>query len=286
MEKKRILFVDDEPSLRMTIPAILAMHGYEVTAAATVPEALEIIQHHPFDVLLSDLNIGQPGDGFTVVSAMRRTQPNAVTFIITGFPDFETALSAIRSQVDGYFVKPADIKYLVNEIESKLASVKSGHPPAAVKRVSQIIRESSEKIVDDWMEMVEGNAEIASISLSRHDRMDHVPKLLRELARRVESGREDNSQRAIDAAEEHGKLRYEQGYTIPQVMIEARLLQHVLSNTIQMKLLSLDISTVIPDMLTIGESMASFTEESVRSYQESERRALKGMRKGKQPEQA
>ena len=73
----RILFVDDEAGIRNTLKPILEQHGFEVTAAATVPEALEHMNHATFDVLLSDLNIGQPGDGFTVVSAMRRVQPQA-----------------------------------------------------------------------------------------------------------------------------------------------------------------------------------------------------------------
>src|ERR1700681_4404416 len=68
----RILFVDDEAGIRKTLQIILEQHGFQVTAAATVPEALEHLNHATFDVLLSDLNIGQPGDGFTVVSAMRR----------------------------------------------------------------------------------------------------------------------------------------------------------------------------------------------------------------------
>ena len=67
-----ILFVDDEPSIRTTLPAILTSFGFSVTSAATVPEALNLIANHQFDVLISDLNIGNPADGFTVVSAMRR----------------------------------------------------------------------------------------------------------------------------------------------------------------------------------------------------------------------
>ena len=73
--------------------------------SCSVAEALELISHHKFEVLLSDLNIGQPGDGFTVVSAMRRVQPKAYTFILTGYPDIELAVKAIRSHVDDYFRK-------------------------------------------------------------------------------------------------------------------------------------------------------------------------------------
>ncbi len=107
----RILFVDDESGIRLTLAPILERHGFSVVTVATVSEALEKINHEKFDVLLSDLNIGQPGDGFTVVSAMRRVQPEACTFILTGYPDFETALQAIRNQVDDYLLKPTGRSY-------------------------------------------------------------------------------------------------------------------------------------------------------------------------------
>jgi DNA-binding NtrC family response regulator len=73
--QRRLLFVDDEPVIRMSLAAVLTIHNFEVTTAATVAEALQCITSATFDILLSDLNIGNPGDGLTVVSAMRRTQP-------------------------------------------------------------------------------------------------------------------------------------------------------------------------------------------------------------------
>src|SRR5438270_5967579 len=103
--------------IRRTLPEILRREGFEVTVAATVPEALEQIQREQFDILISDLNIGEPGDGFTVVSAMRRSQPQAATFILTGFPDFDTALKAIRSQVDDYLVKPTHPLRLIEKVK-------------------------------------------------------------------------------------------------------------------------------------------------------------------------
>src|SRR6266436_8300374 len=117
----KLLFVDDEPTIRLTLPLILEMHEFEVKAAANVGDALALIQSEKFDVLLSDLNIGEPSDGFTVVSAMRRIQPDAITIIITGYPAFETALQAIRNQVDDYVVKPAETEELVKRIRGKLA---------------------------------------------------------------------------------------------------------------------------------------------------------------------
>ena len=70
--RKRILFVDDEPSIRLTLPPVLQEHGFEVKTAASVAEALSEIRRDRFDVLLSDLNIAEEGDGFQVVGAMRK----------------------------------------------------------------------------------------------------------------------------------------------------------------------------------------------------------------------
>ena len=117
---KRLLFVDDEEGIRETLPLLLQARGFDVRVAASVPEALAEITSHKFDVLLSDLNIGKDGDGFTVVKAMRRAQPNCVTVLLTGYPAFESALQAIHNEVDDYFVKPAELDSLISTIERKL----------------------------------------------------------------------------------------------------------------------------------------------------------------------
>jgi CheY-like chemotaxis protein len=135
MEPVRVLFVDDEPGICLTLPEILRQHGFSVTAVGTVNEALAEITSAQFDVLISDLNFDHPADGFIVVSAMRRTQPNCVTLILTGYPGFDSALKALRNQVDDYLIKPADIPALVNLIGAKLQQRKPGRS-AATKRLA------------------------------------------------------------------------------------------------------------------------------------------------------
>ena len=71
-------------------------------------------------MLLSDLNIGEDGDGFTVIRAMRKAHPKCVAILLTGYPAFETAVQSIEDQLDGYLVKPADLDSLVSLIERKL----------------------------------------------------------------------------------------------------------------------------------------------------------------------
>src|SRR6267378_1434598 len=65
---------------------------------------------------------GEDGDGFAVVRAMRKAHPNCIAILLTGYPAFESAVQAIQDEVDGYFVKPADINSLVSTIERKLRS--------------------------------------------------------------------------------------------------------------------------------------------------------------------
>lgn len=126
MEHVRILFVDDEPSIRETCPAILRKHHFDVTSVGTVADALAEIKSAQFNVLISDMNIGEPGDGFMIVKAMRKKYPDCVTLVLTGHPAAETALLAFRYQVDDEIVdsivsKGEGPETLLARIESLIA---------------------------------------------------------------------------------------------------------------------------------------------------------------------
>src|SRR5205823_4862774 len=113
----------------LTLRPLLQTKGFEVRVAANVPEALVEINSHHFDVLITDLNIAEQGDGFLVVSAMRHLQPHCINLILTGYPALETAVQAIRSQVDDYLMKPSDVDYLVSTINQKLENRGNKLPP-------------------------------------------------------------------------------------------------------------------------------------------------------------
>ena len=85
-----MLFVDDEPSIRLTLPPILEESGFQIRVADSVQSALQEISSRKFDVLLSDLNIGEPRDGFLVVKAARAANPRCVAILLTGYPDFDS----------------------------------------------------------------------------------------------------------------------------------------------------------------------------------------------------
>ncbi|HLJ87234.1 MAG TPA: response regulator [Candidatus Angelobacter sp.] len=266
--KPRLLFVDDEPAIRVTLPAILVKEGFEVRVAATVPEALQIITCETFEILLTDLNIGNPGDGFTVVSAMRRTQPSAVTLILTGYPDFQTALEAIRQQVDDYLTKPADVQQLVELLKTKLQNPRRVRSIPA-KPVATVIKENAERIVADWLAQANVHAELGVVQISDRQRINQLPFIIDALSKTLESATNHPAEDALEAAMRHGASRAEQGFKVTMLVQEAGILHNVLSRVLQDCLLEIDMSTLVSDVMKIGENLNALLTESVRAFQQS-----------------
>jgi len=257
MSRLRMLFVDDEPNIRLTLPQILRMHGHEVEVAATVAEALAAIQGKAFDVLISDLNIGNPGDGFTVVSAMRRTQPDCITLILTGYPGFETALQAIRSQVDDYLVKPTEIQRLVDTIERKLKD-RTPHKTLPAKRVSEILKDCQGDIVDRTT---------AVVLARRKGREREIRKGLPELVSAMSAGLNGGSERdSFFQGAAHGKLRSEQNRTIDDLFDEFRTFERAVYEVVQENLLVADVSNLVPDLRAFNDHVQDVLRHAVNAY--------------------
>ncbi|HTV81719.1 MAG TPA: response regulator [Acidobacteriaceae bacterium] len=267
----RLLFVDDESSIRLLMSAVLKRNSFDVTVAATVSEALNLIATQSFDVLVSDLNIGEPGDGFTVVSAMRRTQPSAPTFILTGYPAFGSALEAIRQQVDDYFVKPADVEALVSRIIARLSGPPSRRTGIQPRRLPKILEEHKPDIFARWMESAKDDERIRATGLSNEQLSSHLGSLIDEII--TASGDLTLSPDALVAARGHGQMRLQQGCSVVAMIREAHVLHGVLCLIVQENLLSADISFLVTDIMRIGEAVQGFLEESLHTYFELQRAA-------------
>lgn len=121
LPRQRILLVDDDAMLLVAYEAILNNAGFAVTSATNVNDALKHISSRPFDVLLSDLHMPNVGDGLTVVSAMKNANPQALTLIISGYPEMRAAAEAIMNQTDDILLKPMNPERLVEEINTRLS---------------------------------------------------------------------------------------------------------------------------------------------------------------------
>jgi ActR/RegA family two-component response regulator len=252
-----MLFVDDEPGIRLTLPQILRMKGYDVEVASNVAEALAAIQSRSFDVLLSDLNIGNPGDGFTVVSAMRRTQPGCITLILTGYPGFETALQAIRSQVDDYLVKPTHIERLLETIETKLKQ-RTPHQPLPIKRVAQIMHDSHREVIDGALASLASRGKLRKLKA-----LEGMSELLSAMTTALSSGSDRES---LAYGAEHGMLRREQECSIDDLFEEFRALERSVYDAVQENLLAADVSNLVPDLRALNDHMQDVLRYAINAY--------------------
>jgi CheY-like chemotaxis protein len=244
----------------------LERDGFEVVAVAGVREALSRIAAEDFDVLLSDLHMPHAGDGFTVVSAMRHTHPHAVTMVVSGYPELEEALSAIRYQADEVLVKPLDIGSLRKLIREKLANPAARRSPPP-ESVASILEHDLDATIQDWMALVEHDEELTCIPLSFEDRTGHLPNLLADLIVRLRLS-PPNEAIFSTAAHQHGDLRRNQGYTAAMIVEESRILQMSIFNTLQNNLSRVDFSKVLLDVITIADEVDSQLKQAMLSYVE------------------
>ncbi len=264
MATPRVLVVEDDEAVRLMLHEGLHRDGFEVVVASNVRDALRVIATETFDVLLSDLHIPLAGDGFTLVSAMRHTHPDALTIVLSGYPALDEAMSAILAQADEIFAKPIRIGALKELIRARLAD------PRSIKRmkpesVASILEREVETTIQNWLDIVDQDAELTCIPLSRIERAGHLPKLILDLIVRL---RLDSGLPApiSQAARDHGDLRRQQGYTATMVVEESRILQVSIFSTLQRNLCGVDFSRLLLDVVTIADEVDSQLKQAMSSY--------------------
>jgi len=262
----RVLLAEDDDAVRGMLQAALERDGFDVVAVASVPEALSRIVVEDFDVLLSDLHMPCAGDGFTVVSAMRHMHPSAVTLVLSGYPELDEALSAIRMQADEILVKPIEIPSLRELIRRKLANPVTRRP-LPTQSVASILENNLDATIQGWMTLVEHDEELTCIPLSFEDRTGHLPNLIADLIYRLRLPRTEKAEFSVPA-HQHGDLRRQQGYTAAMVVEESRILQVSIFNTLQNNLDKVDFSKVLRDVITIADEVDSQLKQAVLSYVE------------------
>ncbi len=104
-DKASILIVDDEEVVRRSHLRSLADTGCHTEAAEDGNKALQVMEQHPFDVVLLDLSM--PGlDGMDVLKTIKERWPDSEVVVITGYPSIETAKEAVRLGAQNYIAKP------------------------------------------------------------------------------------------------------------------------------------------------------------------------------------
>ena len=117
--RARILLVDDEPNILLTVREILVQEGYEVDAEPDGYSALKSLQHSTYDLVLTDLKMAGM-DGLSLLEEVRKHSPQTVTVMMTGYGSVDSATEAVRLGAYEYLLKPVAVAELKQAVERSL----------------------------------------------------------------------------------------------------------------------------------------------------------------------
>ncbi len=116
MTTARIMLVDDDEDLCLTLGPHLSDLGHEVFVAKSGEEALNHIAEFDPEIVFSDVQM--PGiDGFELLARLRKLVPDVDVVIITGYGGVQGAIDAIRDGAADYLLKPLDLDEIEGVIE-------------------------------------------------------------------------------------------------------------------------------------------------------------------------
>ncbi len=119
-----LLVVDDESSTREICKTVASDAGLQVHTAATTEEALEILDQHPVDVVIMDLQVPQIG-GIELLKKIRATTPECAVLMLTQFGTIKTAIEATKLGAVDYITKPFHVEDLATKLDRIAHSIET-----------------------------------------------------------------------------------------------------------------------------------------------------------------
>jgi DNA-binding response OmpR family regulator len=114
--KRRILLVDDEMAILLTLRAILEMNGFEVETAASGREAISKLQNGgQYHMVITDLKMENETAGHDVIRAAKHAENNPAVAILTAYPSLGSGWKS--EGADSMLVKPMNTEDLLRQIE-------------------------------------------------------------------------------------------------------------------------------------------------------------------------
>jgi len=153
--------------------------------------------------------------------------------------------------------------------------VKRGGGVIAVESVAAILEREMPNLIQEWLDLVEKEPDLTRIPLSFEERTGHLPRLLRDVIKRLglNSG---TKAPASKAAADHGDLRRKQGYTVAMAVEESRLLQVSIFTTLHKNVNQLEFKALLPDVVTIADEVDAQLKEQMLRFMAAEAAAKAG----------
>ena len=122
---RRVLLVDDDKPVLLTLKAVLELNGFEVSTASSAVEAREKMQAEEFDVVITDVKMESEEAGLDVLRLARAQRNHPATAILTAYPPPDEGWR--QDAAESLLVKPIGTRQLIQQLENLLAR-RSGTP--------------------------------------------------------------------------------------------------------------------------------------------------------------
>jgi two-component system response regulator (stage 0 sporulation protein F) len=125
---KKILIVDDEPTILMTLSHLINNKETTVITSSRMEEAEEALSRYNFDLVIADIRLsGMYGiEGLELLSFIKKIHAGTEVIIMTAYGSDEIREDAYRRGAFHYYEKPIDLSHLVDKVQELGIPVSSG----------------------------------------------------------------------------------------------------------------------------------------------------------------
>ena len=162
-EMRRILVIDDDLETCNFLAEIFSEEGWSVSSSQTAEAARVAVEREPFDLIVSDINLGGRTNGVALLKEFKAITPDSEVILISGFGTLETAVEAVREGAFDYISKPFNVNAVIATARRALKGRDTSEPAAV------LLKESTEAsgLIGHSAPMIELYKEIALVAPSR-----------------------------------------------------------------------------------------------------------------------
>ncbi len=148
--KRRILLVDDEVAVLLTLKAVLEISGFDVDTATSGREGKARIKHREYEMVITDMRMEDEHAGADVIAAAKEAPYSPAIALLTAFPVDEDSLGSMGA--DKMLVKPMHTRVLLQQLEALMTrhtaakEKKGAKKPTAAKKLAPAKSSAAKKI--------------------------------------------------------------------------------------------------------------------------------------------
>jgi DNA-binding NtrC family response regulator len=132
---QNILIIDDEEDILDTLSDVVTQWGYLPIVARDGEDALKKFDEVPIDLILSDIRMPKV-DGLSLLDRIKKTSPETIIILLTGYPSVETAVKAMKHGAFDYLTKPINLEELKLKIDRGLERMRLNKSMSFLKGIN------------------------------------------------------------------------------------------------------------------------------------------------------